>query len=118
MSLRRSAMALRSVDAGDLGNQNAVGLGLAGHGDVVDPPRRIEGVDADQDLALAETPCRDRLGDLVAGQRLGVGRHRILEVEDDAVGGQIARLFQRPRIRSGHEEQAAARTGHGRVPLE
>ena len=65
---------------------------------------------------LPKPLCRDRLGDLVAGQRLGVGRDRILEVEDDAVGGQIARLFQRPRIRSRHEQQAAARTDHGRVP--
>ena len=27
--------------------------------------------------------------------------------------GSIARLFQRPRVRSRHEQQAAARTGHG-----
>ena len=88
-----------------------------GHGDVVDPPGRIEAVDADQHLALAEPAGRNRLGDLVARHSLGVRRHRILEVENDAVGGQIGRLFQRPRVRSRHEQQAAARTDHGLVSL-
>ena len=105
------------LHAGNLGNQDAVGPGLAGHGDVVDPPRRIQRVDADQDLALAETPGRDGLGDLVARQRLGLRRDGILEVEDDAVGGEVPRLFQRPRIRTGHEQQAAARADHGLVPF-
>ena len=117
ISLRRSAMAVEILDAGNLRHQNAVGPRLAGHGDVIDPPWRIQRVDADQDLALAEAPGGDRLRDLVARHRLGVRRHGILEVEDDAVGGQIAGLFQRPRIRSGHEQQAAARTDHGLVPL-
>ena len=36
--------------------------------------------------------------------------------EDDAVSRQDARLFQRPHIRSGHEQQAAARTDHGGFP--
>jgi len=102
-------------DAGNLGNQDAVGLGLAGHTDVIDPPRRIQAVDPDQHLAPAEPAGRDRFADLVAGQRLGVGRDRILEVEDDAIDRQSARLFQCPRVRSRHEQQAAARAGHGSI---
>ena len=86
------------LDAGNFRNQNAVGFRLAGHRDVVDPPRRIQRVDADQDLALAEAAFGDRLRDLVARHGLGVRRHRILEVEDDAVGGQVTGLFQRPRV--------------------
>ena len=50
---------------------------------------------------------------------LGVRRHQVLKVENDAVGGQVARrLFQRPRVRPRHEQQAAARSDHGLVPLE
>ena len=105
------------LHAGNLGNQDAVGPGLAGHGDVVDPPRRIQRVDADQDFALAKPPGRDGLRDLVARQRLGLRRHGILEVEDDAVGGKVPRLFQRPRVRTGHEQQAAARADHGLAPF-
>jgi 4-cresol dehydrogenase (hydroxylating) len=44
--------------------------------------------------------------------------NRILEVENDAVGGQVGRLFQRPSVRSRHEQQAAARTDHGLVPSD
>src|SRR4029079_16122179 len=60
---------------------------------------------------------RNRLRNLVARQRLGIRRHRILEVEDDAVGGEIAGLFQRPCVGTGHEQQAAARTDHGLVSV-
>ena len=35
-------------------------------------------------------------GDLVARHRLGVGRHRILEIEDDAVGVADCGLFPAP----------------------
>src|ERR1700712_1703622 len=77
---------------------------------------RIEASDANDVLALADPAGRDRFRNLVAGRGLGVRRHRILEVENDAVGGQDARLFQRPRIRSRHEQQAAARTDHGWLP--
>src|SRR6185437_8980228 len=65
------------------------------------------------DSALAEPPGGNRLRDLLARQRLGVRRHRILEVEDDPVGRENAGFFQRPGIRSGHEKQAAARMDHG-----
>src|ERR1700722_2425294 len=103
--------------AGDLRNQDAVGPRLAGHGDVVDPPWRIEAVDPNQDLTLAESPGRDRLRDLVAREGLGIGRHGILKIENDAVSRQIARLFQRPRIRPRHEQETAAWTDHGLVLL-
>ena len=103
--------------AGNLWNQNAVGPGLPGHHDVIHPPRRIQRVDPDQDLALAVAAGRDGLRNLVARQRLGVRGDGILEIEDEAVGGQIARLFQRPHVRSGHEQQTSARTDHGVLPF-
>src|SRR5690242_20293579 len=53
--------------------------------------------------------------DLLARLDLGVRRHRILEVEHEAVGRQIPRLLQRPRVGSRHEQDAAARTGHGSI---
>src|ERR1019366_2559649 len=105
------------LHAGNLRNQNAVGPRLAGHRDVVDPPWRIEAVDPDQDLTLAESPGRDRLLDLVARERLGIGRHRVFKVENDAVDREIARFFQRPRVRPRHEQETAAWTDHGLVPL-
>jgi hypothetical protein len=104
------------VHGGNLGNQDAVRLRLAGHADVVDPPGRIERVDADQHLALAKTPGGDRLGDLLAGDGLGVGGNGILQIEDNTVGGQRAGLLQRPCIRSRHEQQAAARADHRHSP--
>ena len=62
-------------------------------------------------------PAVDRVRDLLARRRLGVGRDRILEVEDDGVGRQRARLLDRAGVRSRHVEHAAARTdGHGKAP--
>ena len=56
--------------------------------------------------------------DLFAGERLGVGRHRILQIEDQRVGGKRARLFQCAGVRARHIEHAAARAdgGHDRSP--
>ena len=102
------------VYRGNLRHQDAVRLDRARHRRIVGPPGGVEAVGADQYLALAETPGLHGLRDLLARLRLGVGRNRILEIKDQAVCREIARLFQRPCIRSGHEEQAAARADHGR----
>jgi hypothetical protein len=67
----------------------------------------------DQDFTLAKPFGGDRLCDLVARCGLGLRGHGILEVEDDAVGRQIAGFLQRSRVRSRHEQKAAARTDHG-----
>src|SRR5262245_1365953 len=76
-------------------------------------PGGVEAVDADYDLARAEAARLDGVGDLLAGGGLGVGRHRILEVEDDGVGRQGTRLLDRAGVRSRHVKDAAARTdGH------
>src|SRR6185437_7013689 len=42
----------------------------------------------------------------------------VLQIENDAVGREIARFFQRPRVRPRHEQQTAARTDHGFGPLD
>ncbi len=100
------------IDARHFGHQNAVGLGLAGHREIVEPPRRIERIDAHQHFAAAKTAFRQRAGDLRPRGFLGVGRDGIFEVEDDAVGRQKPRFFQRARIRSRHEQQTATRSDH------
>ena len=70
-------------------HQNGVGRGVRGGGEIVGVPGRIDAVDADEHLARAEAAGLDRVDDLLARGLLGVGRHRILEVEDDAVDGKV-----------------------------
>jgi hypothetical protein len=105
-------------NAGDLGNQDAIRLGLGNHFDVIGPPWRIQRIGPNPDLAFAKAAGRDRLRDLVARKRFGFGCDRILKVQNDAVGGKDARLLQRPRIRPGHEQEAAARTDHVSIPFD
>ena len=83
---------------------------MRGGGQVVGMPGRIDAVDPDEHLARAEAAGLDRVGDLLARGFLGVGRDRILEVEDDAVGGERFRLLQGAGIGARHIKQAAART--------
>jgi len=106
------------IDSRNLGHQNAVGFRGARHRHIVAPPWRVQAVGPDPDLALAKALGRDYLRDLLARLGLGVGRHRIFEIQDQAIGGEGPRLFQRPRVRSRHEQQAAARADHGRVPFK
>ena len=59
-------------------------------------------------------PRLDGVDHLAARQLLGVRRHRVLEVEDDAVDGERLGLFERAGIGARHVEHAAARSdGHG-----
>ena len=53
--------------------------------------------------ARDDRPCLD----------LAVGRHRVLEVQDEAVGGQRQRLGDHLVVAAGHEVQRAAPLGQG-----
>ena len=69
-----------------LRHQDGVGRGLAGRERCRRAPGRLERVDADDDFAPAIAAVLDRGADLVAGQRLGVGRDGVFEIEDQRVG--------------------------------
>ncbi len=100
-----------------LRHEDGVGLGLAGGEQIVGAPRRLQRVDPDDDLAAAIAAALDRGADLLAGERLGVGRHGIFEIEDQGVGGDGLGLFQGPLVRARHIEHAAARPAlHGCLP--
>ncbi len=78
--------------------------------EVVLAPGRVEGVDADHDLAGAVAALSNGRADLLAGRRLGVGRDRVLEIEDQRIGGQ------RPapsRARGGWSRACRGRCGAG-----
>ena len=58
----------------------------------------------------------DRLADLPARALLGLGRDRILQIEDHGIDRQRARLLDGAGVGSRHVEHAAARSdGHGVV---
>ena len=104
---------LEHFRVGDFRHQDGVGRGVGGGGEVVGVPGRIDAIDADEHLARAEAAGLDGVDDLLARRLLGVRRHRILEVEDDAVDGQGLRLFHRAGIGARHVKHAAARAdGH------
>ncbi len=103
----------------NLGNHDAVRHGLGGGREVVGVPGRVDGVNADEHLARTEAAGLDRVRHLLAGGLLGVGRDRILEIEDDAVGGKRLGLLQRTGIGARHIEHAAAgANGHGSVSVD
>ena len=98
----------------DLRHQDRVRPGVRGGVQIVGMPGRVEAVDADEHLAGAEAAGLHRVDDLLARLLLGLGRDRVLEIEDHAVDRQGARLFDGAGVRSRHVEHAAARTeGHG-----
>ena len=98
------------VRIGYFRHQDSVGRGVGGGGEVVGMPGRVDAVDADEHLARAEAAGFDGVGDLRARRLLGVGRHQIFEIEDDAIGGQGFGFFQRAGIGARHVKHAAART--------
>jgi len=55
---------------------------------VLGAPRGLERVDPDHDLAVAVAPPSPRLN-LIAGERLGVGGHGVLEIEDQGIAGMV-----------------------------
>ncbi len=89
----------------------------AGGGDqIVLRPGGGWAVDAQQDLAAAITALLERGEHLGASRLLGIGRDRVLEIEDQPVGGQGAGLVERARVGSRHIENGTTRAngrGHG-----
>ena len=117
MSSRRWPTRSSCFDPADLGHQDPVRPGVGGGVEIVGMPGRVDAVDPDEHLALTEAAGLHRVGDLLAGLLLGLGRHRVLEIEDHAIGRQRAGLFDGAGVRSRHVEHAAARTkGHGSPP--
>ncbi len=101
----------------DLGQEDRVGSGGGGGGEVLVSPWRMRPVDADDDLAAAEAALARRLGDLTARRDLLVGGDRILEIEDQRVDGQGRGLGQGLGVGAGHVEDASARAGkHEHLP--
>ena len=94
-----------------LGQQD--GIGARGrHGlHVVTAPGAVEGVHPHDQFAVAVAAGGDRLNDLPARQVLGIGRHRVFQIQDQRVGRQGAALFQGAGIGAGHVEDGTARTG-------
>jgi hypothetical protein len=104
----------------DLGQQDGVGAAAGDGREVLVAPGRIERVDAHDQFALAVAAGLDGRDHLLARQRLGVGRDGVLEVEDQRIGRQAARLLERARVGAGHVEYGTARPGgfvHGLSPL-
>ena len=97
----------------NLGHQHRIGLGLRDHVEVLEPPGRIQRIDAHDHFAPAEAARNDGLPDLRARGCLRVRRNGVFEVENDRIGRKRARLLDGARIGSGHVKDAAARTdGH------
>jgi hypothetical protein len=93
----------------DLGHQDRVGTRLGDRLDVGLAPRCAEPVAADGDLALAVGAALGRQHDVGARGFLGLGRHGVLEVEDQRIGRQGPGLLQRACVGARHIEDAAAR---------
>ena len=97
-----------------LRQQDRIGRGRRRGGEIGRAPRRVEPVDADDELARAVAAGLDRIADLRARRLLGIRCHRVLEVEDQRVGGERLGLLQRAGVGARHVEDAAPRThGHG-----
>ena len=77
---------------------------------VIGAPGRIDRIDPDDELARPIAAAFDRGDHLVARLGLGVWGHRILEVEDERIGGQAPGFFEGPVIGARHIENTAARS--------
>jgi len=102
------------VGALHLGDQNGVGPAQGGGGDVGMEPWGRQSVDPYQHLATAVAAGAQRRHHQTARLVLGVGSDRVLEIEDQTVGGQGARLFQGTGVGARHVKHGAAGTRHGR----
>ena len=72
----------------DPGDPMTVSVGGGYRAQVVFSPGRGQGVDANQQFAVAVTALRQGGDNLLPGQPLGIGRHSVLQVEYQAICGQ------------------------------
>ncbi|MNL40200.1 hypothetical protein D3C87_1625320 [compost metagenome] len=91
-----------------LGQQHGVGAGAGNGAHVFQAPVRVQRVDAYDAFAASVAAFAQCGGDLLAGLALGVGRHRVFQVQDQGVRVQGARLVQCAGIGAGHVENGAA----------
>jgi hypothetical protein len=96
-----------------LGNQDGVRGRTRSRQDVGGSPRRFERVRPDDDLAPAIAALLDDRADFLPGFDLGVGRDRVLKIEDQGVGRQRSRFLQCTVVGAGHIENAASGTDRG-----
>ena len=99
-----------------LGHQHGVGAGRGDRREIVRTPRRSQGIDAHDQLPMPVSALAQRCDDLLPCKRLGVGCYRILEIQDQCVGGQGARFLERAGVGAWHVQHRAAwadRLGHG-----
>src|SRR3974377_2102893 len=76
-------------------------------------PGRVDAVDPDKHPQGTEAASFDSIGDLSARCFLSLGRHRILEIENDTIGRQRFYFLQGAGIGARHIKHAAARLdGH------
>ena len=109
------------IGAFDLGQQQGIGARFRRHGDVFITPFGGEGIDANDDFAQAETAGGHRFANLLAGEFLGIRGDGVLQVEDQAVGGQGAGFVQGAGVGARHIQHAATGTrgfGHRYSPLD
>ena len=97
----------------DLGQQHGVGAGGGEGARVVQSPRRVQRVDARHAFAPAVAAGLQGGGHLRARLWLGVGRDRVLQVQDQHVGIQASGLVERAGVGAGHVERGAAGAGRG-----
>ena len=104
----------------DLGDQHVDGVDVLRHADLGDQdhvePRAVldhvdhvaigvmgvETVDADHHGLGAPVEVVEALNDVLAGLLLVVGRHRVLEVEEDNVGAAFGRLLEQRGVGPRH----------------
>ena len=117
MSTRRSATSSRWPGVDTFGTSTASGFALAAALRSSQPPFGVEAVDANDDLARAEPAGAHGIQHLLAGGGLAIRGDGVLEIEDDGVGRQRARLLDGAGIGAGHVQHAPARAnGHVDVP--
>ena len=64
------------------------------------------------DMVLrAPVDVAERLDDVLARLRLVVGRHRVLEIEEDHVGRRLGGLLEQLRLAAGNGQLAAVEPG-------
>ena len=97
----------------DLGQQHGVGAGGGEGARVVQSPRRVQRVDARHAFASAVAAGLQGGRHLRARLWLGVGRDRVLQVQDQHVGIQASGLVERAGVGAGHVERGAAGAGRG-----